>query len=175
MYFILKNQVWKIKFEELDFNLQKSISISCNTGSNNPVWNILKIESVELDFSKIKYKWIRQMTKPELSKPIPPNKNRNKWVLLSHDDTKFFFLVFHEALYSNKYLISKKNITMHNFQETNNQKLFVLKIHTYRYRDILLLYLVLHSLAHVSYIVSWCVSVVSERVAYISWACCVSP
>ena len=43
------------------FNLQKSISkliFAGYTGSKNQVWNRLKIQFVELDFSKIKYRWI---------------------------------------------------------------------------------------------------------------------
>jgi hypothetical protein len=49
----------KIKFDKLDFNLQKSISkliFAGYAGSKNPVRNRLKIQFVELDFSKIKYR-----------------------------------------------------------------------------------------------------------------------
>ena len=52
---------WKIKFEKSSymnwiFNLQKSILkliFAGYTGSKNPVWNRLKIQFVELDFSNL--------------------------------------------------------------------------------------------------------------------------
>ena len=52
---------WKIKFEKSSstnwiFNLQKSISkliFASYTGSKYPVWNRLKIQFVELDFSNL--------------------------------------------------------------------------------------------------------------------------
>ena len=50
LHLIFKNQVWT------SFNLQKSISnliFAGYTGSKNPVWNRLKIQFVELDFSNL--------------------------------------------------------------------------------------------------------------------------
>ena len=57
---------WKIKFEKSSstnwiFNLQQSISkliFAGYTGSENPVWKRIKFKFVELDFSRIKYRWI---------------------------------------------------------------------------------------------------------------------
>ena len=54
----LKNQVGTIKFEELDFQHAKisKLIFAGNTGSKNPVRNRLKLQFIELDFSKLFFK-----------------------------------------------------------------------------------------------------------------------
>ena len=58
------------------FNMQKSISkliFAGYTGSKNPVRNRLKKQFIELDFSKIKYRWIgvrQDLQVPGLAQPL---------------------------------------------------------------------------------------------------------
>ena len=77
----LKNQVWEIKFEKSSstnwiFNLQKSISkliFAGYTGSKNSVWNRLKIQFIELDFSNLVF----QKYKVQINRATV----KNSWIL----------------------------------------------------------------------------------------------
>ena len=48
---LLKNQVWKIKFHERDFQSISNWVFTASVACKNPVQNGLKIQFVELDFS----------------------------------------------------------------------------------------------------------------------------
>ena len=53
---LLKNQVWKIKFNELGFQSTSNWGFTASVACKNPVRNGLKIQFVELDFSNLTFK-----------------------------------------------------------------------------------------------------------------------
>ena len=93
---------WKIKFEKSSstnwiFNLQKSISkliFAGYTGSKNPVRNRLKIQFVELDFSKLIFQ------KSSTDQLILIGKNLKKdWPFFYESNDFFFNLIPKNAVF----------------------------------------------------------------------------
>ena len=102
---------WKIKFEKSCstnwiFYLQQSISkliFAGYAGSKNPVRNGLKIHFVELDFSKIKYRWIGRYTK------IIPVPNCQFESRVSRKEPFSFFRIFFNQITVHSYVFVVKS------------------------------------------------------------------